>query len=170
MREDDWHRQVCANELEEPSRGAHRSTGRTIGGADRENSSGCPEQETVGAEQASIGVVDIRRLSGRAIEFDNRGIPAGLEHLDVSVPDVEATNVETRIGARDLVDALLECRRHQVPAIPKKRALRVVTRHRERKSFTGSKSSSGEQSAMAFDERRALKAISRVRPHQILNR
>ncbi len=168
-REDNGLRHVCTNELEEPSRGAHRSTRRTIRGADREDEGPLPEQQTVGAEQASIGIVDIRRLSRRAIQFDDGEIPPSLERFDVGVPDVEAANVKPRIGTGDLVDAFLECRRHQVPAIPKLRALRVVTSDRERKSFAGSQYSR-EHSSMAFDERRALKAISRVRPHQIRNR
>src|SRR5437773_12038150 len=108
-----------ANEAGEPAKRADTRTGRTVRRADCEDNRPLPEQQPVRVPQRAIGIVDVGGLRRDAVQLNDCDITTRLERLDLRVPDVEATDEESWIRPRHLVDPALERWRDQMPSVSK---------------------------------------------------
>lgn len=89
-------------------------------------------------KQRMLGVVNVRRLAGGGIEFDDGKMLPGFEFFPAFETDIQPTEMETGNAAANLVDYLGEFRRNAMALVGEFGAAAVVAVWNETDFLAGS--------------------------------
>src|SRR3990170_4910242 len=113
-------------EPEQLSQRGHGGTALDVGPTDLIGQAPLCEESAIGGQQARSWLVDVRGLRGDPVELEDLEPSAGPELRDRTRAQVEASKVETRKYAGDLVEALLEGWCREVVAVAEDGAPAVI--------------------------------------------